>query len=85
MNLRREGGAVADEESGGRVRVEDEGENDAEADEDDNEDDNRVALTEEEEEEEVEETSLRRFDDGPSWTALRKDARVDAAQAIANN
>lgn len=75
MNLRREGGAVADEESGGRVRVEDE-------DEDDNEDDNCVDLTEEEEEEE---TSLRRFDDGPSWTALRKDARVDAAQTIANN
>ncbi|KAJ9208231.1 hypothetical protein DTO021D3_1069 [Paecilomyces variotii] len=79
MNLRREGGAVADEESGGRVRVEDEDENDAEADEDDN----CVALTEEEEEEE-EETSLRRFDDGPSWTAPRKDARVDAAQTIAN-
>jgi hypothetical protein len=64
MNLRIEGGAVANEESGGRVVDEDE-----DTDDEDNDNDDCVPITEDE-------TSLRRLDDGQSWTPPRKDARV---------
>lgn len=69
MNLRKEG-VVAKEERGGRCEVDDDD------DESDAEDDDCLPVSAEEE------TSLRRFDDGPSWTAPRKDARAGVAQTI---
>ncbi|KAL2010919.1 hypothetical protein VTN00DRAFT_3637 [Thermoascus crustaceus] len=66
MNLREDGGTVADDNSGSRGKDEE----DEDEDEDDDDDDNCLPVN-------GDEANLRRFDDGPSLTARRGKSRVD--------